>query len=54
MLFEVLDMQHKKLEYSSQLVPIIQKGCRAWLLRNAQENAKSEERERNAQKAAEK
>lgn len=53
-LFEVLDMQHSNLEYSSQLVPIIQKGCRAWLLRNAQENAKSEERERNAQKAAEK
>ena len=50
----MLDMQHSNLEYSSQLVPIIQRGCRAWLLRNAQENAKTEDRERSAPQAAEK
>ena len=48
MLFEMLAMMHSNLEISSQLVPVIEKGCRDWLTRNIQEEARNAERARLA------
>lgn len=39
---------HSNLEISSQLVPVIEKGCRDWLTRNIQEEARNAERARLA------
>lgn len=53
MLFDLLQMQHQNLEQSSQLVPIIQKGCRQWLIRNHMEQEEKLRRERHLARAKE-